>query len=111
MRVKVQNGTVAHGGSALCATCRHATIIKGRRQDEEIVQCQPGPMVSIRVTFKVTSCSSYNDERLPTYLQLMESAWILQPGSKRRPAGFVRSRDLRDDELHVVMEEIHARDE
>jgi hypothetical protein len=109
MRVKVHNGTVSDGGSALCASCRHATIIRGRTLDEEIVQCHSGPMTSIQVRFKVTSCSAYDDERLPTYMQLMEDAWILQPGSKRRPAGFIRSRDLRYEELQGVMKELRER--
>lgn len=109
MRVKVHNGTVSNGGTALCATCRHATIIRGRTLDEEIVQCHSGPMSSIQVRFKVTSCSAYDDERLPTYMQLMEEAWILQPGSRRRPAGFIRSRDLRYEELQGVMRELRER--
>lgn len=106
MQVKVRNGTVSSGDSSLCNTCRHATIIRGQTMDEEIVQCQATPMTTTRIVFKVTSCSAYNDGRLPSYLQLMEQAWILQPGSKRRAAGFIRSRDLREEEIRSVMEEL-----
>lgn len=108
MQVKVRNGTVADGECSLCNTCRHSTIIRGRTLDEEIVQCQATPMTTTRIRFKVTSCSAYNDERLPSYLQLMEQAWILQPGSKRRAAGFIRGRDLREDEIRTVMEELRG---
>ena len=79
--------------------------------DEEIVQCHAMTMKAMRVTFKVTSCSSYSDQRLPTYMELMEDAWILQPGSKRRPAGFIRGSDLREEEMDKVMRDIRLRDE
>lgn len=103
MRLKVHNGTVSNGDASLCNTCRHSTIIRGRTLDEEIVQCQALAMRVTQVTFKVTSCSAYSDERLPTYMQMMEEAWILQPGSKKRPSGFVRGSDLREEELASVM--------
>ena len=106
MRVKVQNGTVIHTDSSLCTTCRHSTVIRGRTLDEEMVHCQAAPMSSVRITFKVTSCSAYNDERLPSYMQLLEDAWILQPGSKRRPAGFVRSRDLEEEDVRFLMKDL-----
>ncbi len=109
MRLKVQNGTVTHGESTLCASCRHAIVTKGRTLDEEIVHCQAVHIGATRITFKVTSCTGYSDERQPTYMQLMEDAWILQPGSKRRPAGFIRASDLREEELTSVMTEIRGR--
>jgi hypothetical protein len=111
MHFKVHNGTVANSDDNLCVSCRHSTIIRGRTLDEEIVQCQAMTLKSIRVTFKVTSCSSYSDTRLPTYLQMMEDAWILQPGSKRRPAGFIRGSDLREQEMASVMRDIRLREE
>jgi hypothetical protein len=109
MRVKIHNGTVSHGESSLCATCRLSTIIRGRTLDEEIVHCHAAPARGMRVTFKVTSCTSYCDARLPSYAQMMEEAWILQPGSKRKPAGFVRASDLPDEDLANIMVEIHKR--
>ena len=109
MRVKVYNGTVPNEGTNLCGTCRHSTIIRGRRLDEEIVQCHAVALRSMPVTFKVTFCSAYSDERLPSYMQLMEDAWILQPSSKRRPAGFTRGSDLRDEERYLIMKEINER--
>lgn len=108
VQFKVRNGTPVGGGGSLCQTCRHSTIIRGQAMDEEIVQCQAAPMTTTRIRFKVTSCSSYNDERLPSYLQLMEQAWILQPGSRRREAGFIRARELREEEIRSVMEELRT---
>lgn len=111
MHLKVHNGTAANGESSLCATCRLSTIVRGRALGEEIVQCHAMSMRSARVTFKVTFCSSYSDARQPTYMQMMQVAWILQPGSKKRPAGFVRGADLGQEELADVMVDIHRLDE
>lgn len=99
MRIKVHDGTVLNGESNMCSTCRHATIIRGRRLDEEIIICRGLTIRGVRVPFKVTSCSAYSDQRLPTYMELFEDAWILQRGTRKRPAGFVRGRELRDEEL------------
>jgi hypothetical protein len=99
MRVKVYDGTPAHDEGSLCNTCRYSTIIRGTTLDEEIVQCTAGVVHGVRITFKVTSCTEYLDDRLPSYGELFEKAWILQPASKKRAAGFVRSSDLPDEEV------------
>lgn len=109
MRLKIHNGTVTHGNVSLCATCRHSIVTRGRSLDEEVVHCQAVTMGATRITFKVTSCSAYSDEREPTYMQLMEDAWILQPGTKKRPAGFIRASELREEELTNVMVELRGR--
>jgi hypothetical protein len=109
MRIKVHDGTAPNGESSLCNTCRHSTIIRGRSLDEEIVQCLAVTMSATRVTFKVTSCSAYTDDRLPSYMELFEKAWILQAGSKRRPAGFIRGSELQDEELSGIMSERRRR--
>jgi hypothetical protein len=51
----------------------------------------------------VTSCSDYVDSRLPSLMQLMENAWVLRRGSKRRPAGFIHSKDLRSEEMAALV--------
>jgi hypothetical protein len=102
MHIKVQNGTPSGGDSNLCVTCRCSTIIKGRTLDEEMVLCSALGLRNVQITFKVTFCSEYNDKRSPSYLEMVQDAWILQPGSKRRPAGFVRGSDLQDEELFNV---------
>jgi hypothetical protein len=109
MVIKVHDGTVSTSESNLCRTCRHATIARGERLDEELVQCHAGTMTTTRITFKVTFCSSYTDVRKPSYMQMLEDAWILQPASKRRPAGFVRASDLRERELRTIIADLHTR--
>lgn len=94
MLLKVQGGTPVQEDETLCGTCRHARIVRGRRMEEELVFCGAIVMEAVRITFKVTSCTEYLDDREPTYHELFEKAWILQPQTKRRPAGFVRSADL-----------------
>ena len=108
MLIKVYNGTISNGGRSLCETCRNATITRGAKLEDEIVRCEAQPMTTpVLIRFKVTECSAYLDARLPTYAQLLEQAWILKPTSGRRPAGFVRSSDLRDDEFRELLSELH----
>ena len=103
MRFKVHDGTPSNADSSMCTTCRHSTVIRGRTLDEEIVVCRGlASMKSVRVTFKVTQCSAYSDQRLPTYMELLEDAWVLQPGTRRRPPGFVRGSELRDAEIFTT---------
>ena len=99
MRFKVHNGTPSNAESSMCSSCRHSTIVRGCRIDDEIVICRALSMKSERITFKVSTCSSYSDHPLPTYMELLEDAWVLQPGTKRRPPGFVRGSELRDKEI------------
>ena len=99
MRIKVRDGTPISSESSLCATCRCATIVRGRSLDEELVLCSALGLHGVQIRFKVTSCSDYADRRTPSYLEMMQDAWILRPGSRKRPAGFVRSSDLQEDEL------------
>ena len=99
MLTKVYGGTGLLEGSSLCDTCRHARIVRGRRLEDEIVFCDASPMHSVRITFKVTSCTDYHDSRETCYGEFLEKAWILLPRSKRRTAGFVRAADLDVEEV------------
>lgn len=94
MRIKIYGGTPQGSETNLCESCRASRIVRGRTLDEEIVFCDAMAMNPVRITFKVTDCSSYDDQRLPTYSQLAHQAWILTPATRRRPAGFVRAADL-----------------
>jgi hypothetical protein len=106
MRIKVQDGTPVSGDSSLCSTCRCSTIVRGRTLDEELVICSAVGLRGVQITFKVTSCSDYADRRVPSYMEMMEDAWILRPGTRRRPAGFVRGSDLRTEELFHLQSEL-----
>jgi hypothetical protein len=103
--VKVYGGTTVGEGESLCDTCRHSRIVRGRRLDEEIVFCNALYAATIRITFKVTTCTDYVDDREPSYNELMEKAWILRPASKRRAAGFVRAADLRGVEAMRIFDD------
>ena len=102
MLLKVHGGTPAQTGESLCDTCRHARIVRGRRLEEELVICGGIVMETVRITFKVTSCTEYADGREPTYHELFEKAWILRPQTKRHPAGFIRTSDLTPAEARQV---------
>lgn len=99
MRIKVQDGTPISGERSLCCTCRCATIIRGQSLDEELVFCSALGVHGVQITFKVTSCSDYADLRTPSYLEMIQDAWILRPGSRKRPPGFVRGSELQHEEL------------
>jgi hypothetical protein len=81
-------------------------ITRGQTLDEEIVWCQATPTSLLRVTFKVTSCTEYMNEKDRTYFEMLQEAWILQPGSKKRPAGFVKASELRQDEVEKIVAQL-----
>jgi hypothetical protein len=99
MHLKVQNGTPVGGESSLCSTCRCSTIIRGQTLDEELVFCSALGLRGVQITFKVTFCSDYADARSPSYMEMIQDAWILRPGTRKRAAGFVRGSDLPQEEL------------
>ena len=110
MRIKIDRGTPQNSGDSLCYTCRFSRIVRGRRLDEEIVICDASHMTQMQITFKVTSCTDYSDNRVPSYGELVQQAWILQPGSRKRRAGFVRGSELRAEEFAEVMSEARSRE-
>jgi hypothetical protein len=105
MRLKVRGGTVQHGETSLCVTCRHATIVKGRSFSEEIVQCGRLSSGNDLIRFAVTSCSGYSDRRHPSLWEMEDIAWILRTDPKRTQIGFVQARELDPDERHVLPHE------
>lgn len=104
MKIKVHGGAFSHDDT-LCATCTRSTITRGHRLAEEIVQCHLTGLGNRQITFPVVSCSAYQDARLPSFMELMENAWVLRRGSKRRPAGFIHGKDLRTEEMARLMSE------
>ena len=105
MLIKIYGGTPRQTAPNLCETCRSARIVRGRRDDEELVFCCAMAMDPVRIAFKVISCSDYVDARLPAYHELVEKAWILAPKTRRRPAGFVKGSELDPDDLMRLMRE------
>ena len=109
MRMKVHGGTACGEGN-LCTTCSHSIITRGQKLDDEMVDCRVFGLGHRRVTFRVTSCSAYHDQRLPTLMQLMDEAWVLQPGSKKQRAGFVKGSELRREEVAEIMADFNDDD-
>lgn len=109
MQIKVHGGTPSTSEHSLCNTCRHSRITRGHKLDEEMVLCEASQLQAIRITFKVSSCSEFCDQSYPSYYELMQQAWILQPPSRKRPGGFVRASDLRDQEFARYMADLRNR--
>ena len=102
MRVKIHGGTADHGAPSLCQTCRWATVIRGPRLNNQIVECSQLAFTARRITFPVTQCSDYSDRRLPQLREMEEIAWVLRTDALRKRVGFVRSSDLDDKERFVL---------
>jgi len=90
---KVYGGTPV-GSESRCDTCSHARIIQGYAESERITFCD-AMYDPIRIPFKVSQCSDYEDRRLPT-LEAMESvAWFLRTKSAGNVAGFVSAAEMK----------------
>jgi len=105
MRIKIQGGTVQNGESSLCHTCRYATIVRGARLRDEIVNCSVLGYRNNRVTFPVTSCSDYVSRQHPSVREMEEMAWILRTDAKRTRVGFVPSKRLKPRDRFVLEED------
>ena len=107
MRFTVYNGTVRHDQPSLCRSCANASIVQGETLDQRIVECRISYRYFRRISFRVTSCTDYVDGSQPSYVELVQRAWILRPyATRRRPAGFIRGRDLSPREVDCVVGEM-----
>ena len=72
----------------LCLTCNAATIVRGTRMGDDTMRCH----VLGRITFHVTECGSYSDNRLIPLYRLEETAWRWMPDLNRMvsPREFLR---------------------
>ncbi|MFI4941693.1 MAG: hypothetical protein ACHP85_00420 [Burkholderiales bacterium] len=100
MRVKVRDGTVNHGDTSLCSSCRHAIVTKGSRLGEEFVRCGVRWQL-VAISFRVTSCSEYLDRALPALEDMEEIAWSLRSTPSGKKVGFVEARRLAEGEPEV----------
>jgi hypothetical protein len=110
MLIKIYGGTRLQEAGNLCEDCRSARIIRGRRNEEEIVFCTAVAINPVRIAFKVTSCTDFVDAREPPYHELFEKAWILTGKTRRRPAGFVKGSELEPEEIMRFMRDADGRD-
>lgn len=93
MHVKIHGGTAPGNSGSLCHSCRHATIVRGSSQSEEVIECA---RVSSEkpINFAVKFCTKYSDRAMPSLDHMEDIAWILRTDVKRRQVGFVRPSDL-----------------
>jgi hypothetical protein len=94
MHLKIHGGTAPGSSDSLCHTCRHATIVRGARMSEEVIECYK-LNEHTRITFAVKSCTKYSDAAMPSLGDMEDIAWILRTDAKRHQVGFVRPRDSR----------------
>ena len=104
MRLKIRGGTANSGEPSLCLTCRFATIVKGRRLRDEIVECRRLSDHS-RITFPVNFCTGYADRRHPSIQEMEDIAWVLRSDPRRHELGFVKASKLKPHERHVLPDE------
>ena len=105
MRVKIRGGTANHTEPSLCLTCRFATVVKGQRLRDDIVECAQLSYNHRRITFPVTSCSDYSDRRRPSVREMEEIAWVLRSDPKKNEMGFVKASELRPKDRFVLPDE------
>jgi hypothetical protein len=105
MRIKIQGGTAMNGDPPLCHTCRHATVIRGARLRDEIIECGLLSSRHNRVTFPVTFCTDYVNRNHPSLREMEEIGWVLRTDAKKHHVGFVRSERLPWKERFVLDED------
>ena len=102
MKITIRGGTTREGDPSLCLSCRFAKVVEGPRQSDRIVDCG---QLRARVTFQVTSCSEYVHHGHPSLWHMEDIAWALRTDAKRRQIGFVRAKDLKTGDRHVLADE------
>ena len=105
MRINIQGGTVRHGDSSLCLTCRHATVVQGPSLKDRFVDCGMLLGRNSRIRFPVSSCSGFSDRRHPTVHEMEDIAWVLRTDARRKSIGFVQARELKPRERHVLSDD------
>ena len=102
MKIKIHGGTANGSNGPLCHTCRNATVVLGTSARHEIIECS---VLEARITFPVTFCNRYVHRSHPTLWEMEDIAWILRTDARRAQIGFVRSKDLKPGERHVLRED------
>jgi hypothetical protein len=105
MHIKVRGGTVQHGEQSLCATCKYATVVKGRSMREEIVECSQVSSGHGRIPFAVAECSEYLHRSHPSVFDMESIAWVLRTNAGRTRIGFVRARDVKPSERLLLTDD------
>lgn len=105
MHIKIQGGTVQNGQSSLWQPCRHATVVRGSRLHDEIVECAVLRYSHGRIVFPVTSCTDYVNRQHPGLHEMEDAAWILRTDARRTRIGFVPAKDLKLKDRYVLSQD------
>jgi hypothetical protein len=87
---KVINGTPNHSEATICATCRNSAVVQGHRLTDYRIFCRAitGYTRSAELTSAVTTCTLYDDARMPSRYDLEQIAWVITTSPSRR-VGFL----------------------
>jgi hypothetical protein len=105
MRIKIEGRHARPGESSLCLSCRHATVVRGPRLRDEIIECGMLASGGDRITFPVTFCTAHVGRHHASIHEMEDIAWILRTDSRKRRVGFVQARELTPGERYVLPEE------
>ena len=94
MHLKIHGGTAPGTSDSLCYSCRYATIVRGTRLSEEVIECSRIDE-DHRIAFAVKFCNRFSDRSLPSLDHMEDIAWILRTDVKRHQVGFVKPSDSR----------------
>jgi hypothetical protein len=81
---KLLKGATPVIGDLLCETCTHAQIMRGENNELK-VHCG---WMNRQIHFKVTECSHYYRIGTVTLRDMKDTAWILEPSSRKTTMGF-----------------------
>jgi len=104
MRLKIRGGTANGSEPSLCLTCRFATIVKGQRLRDEIIECSR-LSDHARIAFPVNLCTGYADRRQPSLREMEDTAWVLRSDPRRNEIGFVRASALEPADRYVLADD------
>jgi hypothetical protein len=85
---RVKFGTPIYSKSALCKTCRNATIMKGQADSQEYTFCSE-LRIDYPLEIHVTECSKYEDKTQPPLGMMREIAWNLATDKSGKKIGFM----------------------
>jgi hypothetical protein len=99
MKIKIHGGTARGSDPPLCLSCRYASIAAGASASAQIIHCS---RLDSRIHFPVLSCTRYLHHQHPSLYDLEDIAWILRTDTSRNRIGFVRAKDLKARDRHVL---------
>ncbi len=107
MSVVIRNGR-SQVTESLCNSCYWAHIQRGFAESEEVILCaflRPARLVP----FKVSTCTDYNDKRVPSRSDMEQIAWIIRTKDVNRQVGFTKVEEEeeteKEDEPEIVVSE------